>query len=83
VTASAYVLGLSLLLFLVNVVWSLVFKRVPGERNPWQSKSIEWQLPTPVPVHDFDEMPVYGADPYPYGDGPLPVPAIAPATGGA
>ena len=24
------------------------------EPNPWDSKSLEWQLPTPVPVHNFD-----------------------------
>jgi cytochrome c oxidase subunit 1 len=83
VTASAYVLGLSLLLFLVNAVWSLVFKREPAEVNPWQSKSIEWQLPTPVPVHDFERLPVFEEDPYPYGDGRAPVPAFAPVGGGA
>jgi cytochrome c oxidase subunit I len=82
-TVSAYVLGLSLLLFLVNAVWSLVFKREPAEVNPWQSKSIEWQLPTPVPVHDFERLPTFEADPYPYGDGRAPVPAFAPAGGGA
>jgi cytochrome c oxidase subunit 1 len=83
VSASAYVLGLSLLLFLANVVWSLVFKRQPAEANPWESKSIEWQLPTPVPVHDFDRMPVFDGDPYPYGDARAPVPALAPAGGTA
>ena len=83
VTASAYVLGLSLLLFLVNVVWSLVFKREPAEANPWQSKSIEWQLPTPVPLHDFERIPVFDGDPYPYGDGRAPAPAFAPAGGAA
>ncbi len=36
--------------------------------NPWGSKSIEWQLPSPVPVHNFDRIPTFGSDPYPYGD---------------
>ena len=57
VSVSAYVLGLSMLVFLSNVVWSLVIKREPAEVNPWHSKSAEWQLPTPVPVHDFDRIP--------------------------
>jgi cytochrome c oxidase subunit I len=82
VSVSAYVLGLSLLLFLVNAVWSLVFKREPAERNPWQSKSIEWTLPTPVPLHDFEHLPVFDGDPYPYGDERTPMPAVAPAGGG-
>src|SRR5439155_7735041 len=57
VSVSAFVLGASMLLFLFNVVYSLIFKRERSEPNPWQSKSLEWQLPTPIPVHDFDEIP--------------------------
>jgi cytochrome c oxidase subunit 1 len=85
VSASAYVIGLSMLVFLVNVVWSLAIKREPAEANPWNSKSFEWQLPTPVPVHDFDRLPVFDADPYPYGVEPMPAgaPTYAPAGGGA
>ena len=39
----------------------------PSRANPWGSKSIEFQLPSPVPVHDFDRIPTFGPDPYPYG----------------
>jgi cytochrome c oxidase subunit 1 len=83
VSVSAYILGLSMLVFLYNVVWSLVFKREPAEVNPWHAKSAEWQLPTPVPLHDFDRIPVFDADPYPYGVEPVPAgaPAVAPAGG--
>ena len=56
-----------MLVFLVNLIWSMLVKREPAEDNPWNSKSAEWQLPTPVPVHDFDQFPVFDADPYPYG----------------
>ncbi len=83
VSVSAYVLGLSMLVFLANVIWSLVIKREPAEANPWHSKSAEWQLPTPVPVHDFDRLPTFGADPYPYGVEPAPVATAAQAGGGA
>ena len=38
-------------------------------RNPWGSLSIEWQLPAPVPVQNFDRTPVFENDPYGYGDG--------------
>jgi len=78
VSASAYILGLSMVVFFVNVIWSLVIKRERAETNPWHSKSIEWQLPTPVPTHDFDRTPVFDSDPYPYGLEPTPVPAAAP-----
>jgi cytochrome c oxidase subunit I len=77
VSVSAYVLGASMLIFLGNVVWSLVIKREPAEANPWHSKSAEFQLPTPVPVHDFERIPVFDADPYPYGVDPVPAGATA------
>ena len=83
VSICAYVIGLSMLVFLYNVVSSLIFKREPEVANPWNSKSPEFQLPTPVPVHDFDRIPVFDADPYPYGVEPARVPAVAPAGGAA
>jgi cytochrome c oxidase subunit 1 len=82
VSISAFVLAFSMLIFIANVVWSMVFARVPAEANPWRSKSIEWQLPTPVPVNDFDELPVFDSDPYDYGT-PQPVAGIQPAGAGA
>ena len=70
-----------MLIFLANLVWSLVIARHPAEPNPWHSKSLEWQVPTPVPVYDFERIPVIDSDPYPYGiEAPrAPVPAVAPA----
>jgi cytochrome c oxidase subunit I len=81
VSAGAYVIGLSMLVFLVNLIWSMLIKREPLVGNPWASKSLEWQLPTPVPVHDFDRFPVFDDDPYPYGVEPASGPALAPAGG--
>jgi cytochrome c oxidase subunit 1 len=85
VSISAYVLGISMLVFLFNVVRSLVFKREVAEVNPWHAKSAEWQLPTPVPLHDFDRFPVFDEDPYPYGVEAVPAgrPVTAPAGGEA
>ncbi len=83
-SVSAFVLGLSMLIFLYNLVWSLVFKRAPAEANPWHSKSLEFQVPTPVPVYDFERIPVIDSDPYPYGVEPaprMPAPVGAPAAG--
>jgi len=85
VSASAFVLGLSMLVFLANFVYSLVFARIPAGSNPWASRSLEWQLPSPVPVHNFDRIPVISGDPYDYGApaAPAAVPLPAPAGGGA
>jgi len=74
------VLGFSMLIFLFNTVYSLIFVRAKAERNPWRSKSIEWQLPTPVPVHNFEQIPVFDSDPYDYG---TPVASDRISAGGA
>jgi cytochrome c oxidase subunit 1 len=81
VSISAFFLGASMLVFIGNFIWSQVFARVPAGSNPWGSKSIEWQLPSPVPVHNFDRIPTFGPDPYPYGvgDGTGPRIVTAPA----
>jgi cytochrome c oxidase subunit 1 len=81
VSAGAYVIGLSMLVFLVNLIWSMLIKREPLVGNPWGSKSLEWELPTPVPIHDFDRFPVFDDDPYPYGVEPAGGPALAPVGG--
>jgi cytochrome c oxidase subunit 1 len=67
VSASAFVLGFSMLIFIGNLVWSLVFVRQPAERNEWQSRSLEWQVSSPPPVHNFDRIPVITSGPYEYG----------------
>ncbi len=82
VSISAFVLGFSMLIFLVNTVYSLIFVRQRAEANPWRSKSIEWQLPTPVPVNNFDQIPVFDSDPYEYGT-PLPIGGARAAPTGA
>jgi len=83
VSVWAFVIGLSMLIFLVNLFYSMLIKREPAEDNPWNSKSAEWQLPTPVPVHDFDRFPVFDEDPYPYGVDTPGTPTLAPAGSGA
>jgi cytochrome c oxidase subunit 1 len=72
VSISAFVLGFSMLLFLANTVYSLIFARHKAEQNPWRSKSLEWQVPTPVPVNNFEQIPIFDSDPYDYGT-PLPI----------
>jgi len=66
--------------FIVNVVYSYFIKREPTEANPWNSKGVEWQYKTPLPVHDFDKFPVFDGEPYPYGVETPGAPAVAPAS---
>ncbi|MBV9681274.1 MAG: cbb3-type cytochrome c oxidase subunit I, partial [Solirubrobacterales bacterium] len=67
VSISAWCLGLSLLVFLANIVWTQLLLREPAGPNPWLSKSLEWQLPSPVPSYNFERIPVINSAPYSYG----------------
>ena len=60
-----------------------LFARITAPANPWASLSLEWQLPSPVPVHNFDRIPVITSDPYGYGEPARPsaVPATSRAGG--
>jgi cytochrome c oxidase subunit I len=79
VSASAFALGISMLIFIGNLIYSLVFARIPAEPNPWHSRGLEWQVPTPVPLHNFDEIPEITGDPYDYGvEGAPPVARLRP-----
>jgi len=72
VSIAAFCLGASMLLFLANLVWSIVFKRERAASNPWHALSLEWQLPSPVPVHNFERIPTINSDPYGYGSPEAP-----------
>ncbi|HUA11508.1 MAG TPA: cbb3-type cytochrome c oxidase subunit I [Solirubrobacteraceae bacterium] len=84
VSIAAYLLFASMLLLVYNVVYSLVFERERATDNPWHSKGMEWQVPTPVPVDNFpDKIPdMRDFDPYDYGV-PVSGGGAAPAPAGA
>jgi cytochrome c oxidase subunit 1 len=66
ITASAIVLGLSQMLFLINFFWSL-FAGKRAEQNPWQANTLEWSAPTPPPHGNWgDAIPVVYRGPYEY-----------------
>ena len=75
-SVSAFLLGLSFLLFFVNLMWSMYIKPEKAPANPWDSLGLEWQTATPVPRHNFDRIPVITSDPYQYGVA-APVPTYA------
>ena len=64
---SSFLLGGSILIFLINFVMSTLFWRDPAPANPWRSRSLEWQVPSPPPPGNFERVPVILSDPYEYG----------------
>jgi cytochrome c oxidase subunit 1 len=65
----AFGLGASMLLFLGILIWNTVMRKAPAPQNPWDSLGVEWQLPTPVPIFNFDTVPVAWSLPYEYDTG--------------
>ena len=72
VSISSFFLGGSILLFVINFVWSTVFARVRAADNPWRSRGLEWQVPSPPPPGNFARVPVVLTGPYEYGSRDAP-----------
>jgi heme/copper-type cytochrome/quinol oxidase subunit 3 len=82
VSISAFLLGGSILIFLINFIWSTVIVREPELGNPWQSRGLEWQVPSPPPPGNFARVPVVLSAPYEYGvPGAPPVADLSPPPG--
>ncbi len=66
ISISAFIFGLSFLVFVYNMVAS--WRHGPlADGNPWRAHSIEWQVSSPPPVFNFDEVPTVVGGPYEYG----------------
>jgi cytochrome c oxidase subunit I len=53
----AFTIAFSVLVFLYNVAHSRRVSLDVGE-DPWDARTLEWSLPTPVPAYNFAEVPV-------------------------
>ena len=65
-TIGAYIIGVGMLIFLGAIISSWKYGDI-APSNPWGSKSLEWQTPTPVPLDNFAVLPVVTERPYNYG----------------
>jgi cytochrome c oxidase subunit 1 len=65
-TYMSYLLGASFLVFAGNLIWSL-FKGKPAPSNPWNARTLEWQVSSPPPEHNFPLLPEVVGHPYDYG----------------
>jgi cytochrome c oxidase subunit 1 len=66
ISCFAFMLGAVQLVFLYNMVVSWRFgPRAPA--NPWRANSIEWQVSSPPPIFNFDEIPRVVGGPYEFG----------------
>jgi cytochrome c oxidase subunit 1 len=63
---SSFLFGLSFLVFVYNILAS--WRHGPlAPANPWRAHTLEWQVSSPPPVFNFDEIPTVVGGPYEYG----------------
>jgi cytochrome c oxidase subunit I len=65
-TIAGYLIAISVLIFLYNLFVSIKNGEV-ATGNLWNSRSPEWQVPSPMPVHNYDRPFEVIGEPYDYG----------------
>lgn len=65
-TIGAYTVGLGMIVLLWSVVHSWR-KGALAPMNPWGAKTLEWSVPNPIPLENFDQEPIVSDHPYTYG----------------
>jgi len=72
-TIGSWILIIGLILMFYNLIRSFKKGMVITEKNFWGGETLEWQIDTPPPHENFDEIPVITERPYGYHDNELPV----------
>ena len=65
-TIGAFVIMAGMLVLLHGVISSWRNGKI-APMNPWQAKTLEWTVSNPVPLENFDVLPVVTSDAYGYG----------------
>ena len=59
-TIGAFTIATSILIFIINVVFSLRRGEKSGE-DPWDGRTLEWTIPSPPPHYNFEKIPTVHA----------------------
>jgi cytochrome c oxidase subunit I len=65
-TIAAFLIGLSVLIFFINLFITLKRGEI-ATGNVWNSRSPEWQVPSPMPIHNYEKAFEVVGEPYDYG----------------
>ena len=66
ITIGGFLIAISVLIFFINLIRSVRNGEV-ATGNVWESRSPEWQIPSPAPVHNYEYGLVVVGEPYDYG----------------
>ncbi|MFN2448381.1 MAG: cytochrome c oxidase subunit I [Candidatus Baltobacteraceae bacterium] len=67
---ASFVMTAAILLIIVNVIWSIKNGKRSGH-NPWNARTLEWQIASPPPYYNFKHVPSVFSTPYDFAE-PLP-----------
>ncbi len=65
-TVGSWFIGAGVLIMLSYLLASLK-SGAKASDNPWGGKTLEWEIPSPPTMHNFDEIPEITMGPYEYG----------------
>ncbi len=67
-TWSAIIMGLAQIIFFINFVHAIFFKKEKASDNPWEVGTLEWTIPSPAPHFNFKEIPIVKIGPHEFGN---------------
>ncbi len=65
-TIGSWILITGLIIMFTNLIRSLRKGKVITEQNIWGGETLEWQVPTPPPLENFEHIPTITEGPYEY-----------------
>jgi cytochrome c oxidase subunit 1 len=68
ITLAGFMVAISVLILFINLYRSARFGKV-AVGNVWQSRSPEWQIPSPTPQHNYPVPLRVVGEPYDYAGG--------------
>jgi cytochrome c oxidase subunit 1 len=66
ITIAGFLVALAVLIYFINL-WISIRRGEPATGNVWESRSPEWQIPSPAPMHNYPAPLRVVGDPYDYG----------------
>ena len=56
ISVGSFIIGLSIVVFITNIIQSMRNGNIAGN-DPWDAQTLEWSIPSPPPLHNFDRIP--------------------------